>query len=261
MLYFITSKPYISKTTLVHCVEVKAMANDTGSRKRIFVTLVCLIQCCVSVGLIYGFSVMYAELIDVFSTSRLSSALIQGIFNFIALGGGVLWTWPIHYLGIGSSMAFGALLAFVGFGTSAFASDSKTIVACTGVICGAGLSIGFMAPFAVVGLLYKTDASFPIALLTVAGSVGQMAMPQIYRVLLDLYHWSGAFILLAGIALHGLPCGVIIQYSNDIFIKENNSNTNSGTCCKKLCFDPVTLLFLVIVLLIFASSTFKTCSS
>jgi hypothetical protein len=77
---------------------------------------------------------------------------------------------------------------------------------------GIGLSICYLVPFAVVGSLYKIDAGLQITLLTAAGSLGHMVLSQIYGGLLNYYHWSGAFIILAGIALQRLPCGLTFHY-------------------------------------------------
>jgi hypothetical protein len=107
-----------------------------------------------------------------------------------------------------------------------------------------------MAPFAVVVLMYKVDASFPIALLTVAGSVGQIIMPHIFRILLDDFHWSGAFIILAGIALQGFPCGILIHYSKDIVDRSGENNVTSAIFDKKLCMDRVVWLYLLDIILI-----------
>ena len=110
-----------------------------------------------------------------------------------------------------------------------------------------------MGPFAVVGLLYKSDASFPLTLLTIAASAGQMSIPHIYRVLLEYYHWSGAFILLAGIALQWFPCGLFIHYSNSLLVNKDENKVKSTICDKGLCLDPVVLLFLALIIVLYGT--------
>jgi TRAP-type C4-dicarboxylate transport system permease small subunit len=63
--------------------------------RKFFVMCVCLILIFLSLGLIFGFSVMYADLTNVFHLTRIKSATIQGIYNLVALGGGMHIS---HYL-------------------------------------------------------------------------------------------------------------------------------------------------------------------
>lgn len=64
------------------------MAEEYLKGRKILILFICVLQTCISLGVVFGYSVMYAELVNVFSTSRTKAALIQGIFIFITLGGG-----------------------------------------------------------------------------------------------------------------------------------------------------------------------------
>ncbi|XP_053381918.1 monocarboxylate transporter 2-like [Mercenaria mercenaria] len=234
------------------------MTEYVRTRRRGLVTFVCSVQYFISSGLIYGFSVMYADLINVFSTSRLNSALIQGTFNLIAIGGGVLWTLPIKRFGIGMCMVAGSLLGCLGFVTSSFARNFQTIIVCTGVITGTGVSIGSLAPFVVVGMIYNEDPGFQLALLAVSGSLGQMTVPMVYEAFLTYYHWSGAFVLLASIALHGVPCGLLIYYSRNLPVSKDDKDASySGEVSGKELLSPVMWLYIVIIVILFGTGKLK----
>ncbi|XP_053383059.1 monocarboxylate transporter 13-like [Mercenaria mercenaria] len=155
-------------------------------------------------------------------------------------------------------MVVGALLGCLGFVTSLFARNFQTIIVCTGVITGTGISIGFLAPCVVVGMIYNEDPGFQMALLTVSGSLGQMTIPLVYEAFLTYYHWSGAFVLLASIALHGVPCGLLIYYSSNLLVSKDDKDVSysSDACAKEQLTDPVIWLFIVILLIIFGTGKF-----
>jgi MFS family permease len=119
---------------------------------------------------------------------------------------------------------------------------------------GAGVSLGFLAPFAIVGAIYK-EPGFPLALVTVFGSVGQMVMPYVYEIFLTYYHWSGAFILLAGISLQGIPCGLFIHYSHKLLdtSEKETATSSSDVFGIELLADYATWLYLIITLVTFAT--------
>lgn len=48
----------------------------------------CLVQQFVSVGIGYGLSIMYAELIKVFDVRRSEAALVQGLYLGLSVGSG-----------------------------------------------------------------------------------------------------------------------------------------------------------------------------
>lgn len=121
-------------------------------------------------------------------------------------------------------------------------------------LAGTGLSIIFLAPFLTINATFREDPGFPLVFVTVGASIGQMIMPLVYDLLLTYFHWSGAMIILAGICLHCVPCGLVVMYSKEVSgssYKKESSCSLSALCDKELLKNYVFWLFLFNVLIIF----------
>ena len=65
------------------------MEGTKYASRKLMIAFLCLVEMFLALGLIFGFSVMYADLTIVFNLTRLKSATIQGVYNLISLGGGI----------------------------------------------------------------------------------------------------------------------------------------------------------------------------
>jgi hypothetical protein len=95
------------------------------------------------------------------------------------------------------------------------------------------MSTCYLSAFISISWIFHEDPGFPLVCLTIGSSLGQFVIPFLYEYFISEYHWSGAFILVSGIALQCIPFGVIIYTSREYFVKSdlnNDDRKESSTC-------------------------------
>ncbi|XP_053381923.1 monocarboxylate transporter 4-like [Mercenaria mercenaria] len=214
----------------------------------------CLVLQFIAVGFGYCLSVLYVEVIRVFNSQRSEAALIQSLYFGTMTGGGVCWAWLINIAGPGRCVTGGAVVGCVGFLVSGFAVNVPMIVAFTGGVAGFGMSLCYLGSFITVSWVFHENPGVSLVFLTTGSSLGQVVMPYVTDIFISVFGWSGAYMLLAGIALNCAACGVLIHSSRDFFHKGDNKDMES-TFCDRVCdrallTDPILLMTLLNVLLL-----------
>ena len=98
---------------------------------------------------------------------------------------------------------------------------------------GLGMSTCYLSGFISVSWIFYEDPGFPLVCLTIGSSMGQFAIPFLYEYFISEYTWSGAFVLVSGLALQCVPFGLIIYTSREYFVKDDQTKgeaKDSSTC-------------------------------
>ncbi|KAL4218099.1 hypothetical protein ACF0H5_022835 [Mactra antiquata] len=240
----------------------KKCSTPTASKCRKLVIMAsALVLQCVSIGLGFGMSVMYPELVLVFNELRSKAALIQGIYLGLTCGAGILLTGLIKKVGPGPMIILGSIISCIGFFASGFSQNVSTIIVLAGVVGGFGMSTCYLSAFIAVSWIFHDDPGFPLVCVTVGSSIGQFIIPLLYELFISTYSWAGGFILVSGIALQCLPIGVIIYTSRYYYVtndvtKEQKVSPNALSTLKVymlLLKDPLVWILLLDFLLIAAT--------
>ncbi|XP_052765187.1 monocarboxylate transporter 13-like [Mya arenaria] len=178
----------------------------------------CLAQQFVCIGMGYGYSVMYAELVIALDVSR-SVASLTAAFYFATVNiGGLFFTGLIRKFGPGRSIVVGSFIGSVGLFASGFSPNITGIILLSGVLTGFGMSVCYLAGFIAVSWMFHKNAGLALASLTIGSSVGQFAAPLLYESTIAEYTWRGSFIVLSALPLQCLIAGVLIHCSRDYFV-------------------------------------------
>ena len=92
------------------------------------------------------------------------------------------------------------------------------------------MGICYLAPFIVANLTFKEGAGVALVFLTTGSSIGQFIFPYTYEILISQYGWSGAFILLSGLALQCAPAAVLIYGSRDLMTSYDDVKHKQSGC-------------------------------
>lgn len=84
----------------------------------------------------------------------------------------------------------------------------------------------YLAAFITVSWVFHKDPGVPLVCLTIGSSLGQFVVPSLYEVFMETFGWSGAFIMVAGIALQCIPFGVIILCSREYYVTAREASAN-----------------------------------
>ncbi|XP_060576804.1 monocarboxylate transporter 3-like [Ruditapes philippinarum] len=225
---------------------------EASKCRKACIFLSCFMQIIVCNGVGYGLSVMYAELVVVFDSSRGEAVLLQSLFMGFSSASGILFTGLIHRFGPGVCIMFGGLMGCVGLFVSAFTGELSLIIICTGVVAGTAFGVCLLAAFVTVGWTFSGSTSFFLICLMAGISVGQFTYPLLFETFISQYTWSGTFVLIAGVSMQCIPCGLIVYFSGEYLSKgtEKSETKRNLYCDVTMLKDLVMWIFLVNFVLI-----------
>ena len=95
------------------------------------------------------------------------------------------------------------------------------------------MCVCYLSAFIAISVLFHEDAGLYLVTMSLGSSIGQFIVPLFYEVFIEQYTWSGAFILMAGIALQNVPFGIIVHYSKRYFKtrKKGEETSRLSTIC------------------------------
>ena len=89
----------------------------------------------------------------------------------------------------------------------------------------------YLSSFIAITQIFHEESGPYLVALTLGSSLGQFIVPAFYEIFIEQYSWSGAFILMAGIALQNVPFGVIVYYSKRYKRTVGNRKSNLSVIC------------------------------
>ena len=116
---------------------------------------------------------------------------------------------------------------------------------------GGTIGVCYLSAYVVTGKMFPDNSSFYLISLTLGNSLGQFIVPLLFEVFIARYTWSGTFILIAGVTLQCVPCGLVINYSKRYFPKRTSisSDVSSIFCDKSLLTDVVIWMLILNIFL------------
>lgn len=185
-------------------------------------------------GIIGSMSVFYVEFLKEFKNTKAGVALVPSLANGMYDIGGVLAGMMIDSLGCRKSVIIGAFLSCIPTAISFVTYNIVALIFLLGIICAFGSSIVMLTGMVRVGQQFGHE--HPIGTVIISGShpAGFIIFPQIMPLLIKLYTWRGAVLILSGIILNVIPLGLLATYGMK---KEKNveSKEQDEESCKKRC--------------------------
>lgn len=222
------------------------------------VLLVCMYLHFISLGFAPVLGVVYVELIRQFNSARSETAMVQSMYQGLTYVGGIVFARVVTKMGVGPPVMTAAALCCVAVFISAFSVNIYMVIVLVGVIGGMSMSINYLCAFVAVGWIFVKSRRAALAFLTMATAVGQTALPNVADALINKYGWTGTFMISSGLILNSVPCGLILYFSKDFFLKEKEVSGESATR-EKLCQcqskQDIAYVMFVIVCLIFPGTS------
>lgn len=114
----------------------------------------------------------------------------------------------------------GSLLCALGLALTSFASSMPHILGTYSVINGIGVGLATSAAFVALNHYFKNKRGQAVGLSMAGTAMGMLIMPQMVRILLELYGFRGAVLLLGAVALHAVVGSVLLQPAKWHMIEE-----------------------------------------
>lgn len=195
---------------------------------RLLVVFACLVSILISMGFGYSLSVLYAQLIRVFEADRSIVALNQSFYEALLAVGGALWSYPVSKLGYGYCLIIGAVIGSVCVAVSSLATNVPTIIILVGILSGASFGIVYMGPFVVAGDIFDSYKKAVIGFVSIGSSLGQFTMSYFMELCIEKYDWNGAMLILGGICLNAVPCGMLMVQAQTQTSKSSSSKPSAS---------------------------------
>uniref|UniRef100_A0A182QNB6 Major facilitator superfamily (MFS) profile domain-containing protein n=1 Tax=Anopheles farauti TaxID=69004 RepID=A0A182QNB6_9DIPT len=105
----------------------------------------------------------------------------------------------------------GSLLCWLGLALTSPASSMPHILATYSVINGVGVGLATSAAFVALNHYFAKKRGQAVGLSMAGTALGMLIMPQLVRILLELYGFRGAVLVLSGLALHATVGAMLLQ--------------------------------------------------
>ena len=223
------------------------------------VLVACMYLHFMSLGFAPVLGVIYVELIRQFNTERSETAIILSMYQGLTYVGGILFSGLVAKIGVGYPVMIASALCGIALFLSAFSVNIYMVIVLVGFISGMAMSINYLCAFVAVGWMFVSNRRSALAFLTIATAVGQTFLPNLADLLINVYGWTGTFMICGGLVLNSIPCGLLLYFSKDFFLKDNKENSNSASVKEKICQcdfkQDVTYVIFLVVCLIFPGTS------
>uniref|UniRef100_A0A182MZR4 Major facilitator superfamily (MFS) profile domain-containing protein n=1 Tax=Anopheles dirus TaxID=7168 RepID=A0A182MZR4_9DIPT len=105
----------------------------------------------------------------------------------------------------------GSLLCWLGLALTSPATSMPHILATYSVINGVGVGLATSAAFVALNHYFAKKRGQAVGLSMAGTALGMLIMPQLVRILLELYGFRGAVLVLSGLALHATVGAMLLQ--------------------------------------------------
>uniref|UniRef100_A0A182PPC2 Major facilitator superfamily (MFS) profile domain-containing protein n=1 Tax=Anopheles epiroticus TaxID=199890 RepID=A0A182PPC2_9DIPT len=105
----------------------------------------------------------------------------------------------------------GSLLCCMGLALTSPATNMAHILATYSVINGIGVGLATSAAFVALNHYFAKKRGQAVGLSMAGTALGMLIMPQLVRILLELYGFRGAVLVLSGLALHATVGAMLLQ--------------------------------------------------
>uniref|UniRef100_A0A182MC36 Major facilitator superfamily (MFS) profile domain-containing protein n=1 Tax=Anopheles culicifacies TaxID=139723 RepID=A0A182MC36_9DIPT len=105
----------------------------------------------------------------------------------------------------------GSLLCCIGLALTSPATSMPHILATYSVVNGVGVGLATSAAFVALNHYFAKKRGQAVGLSMAGTALGMLIMPQLVRILLELYGFRGAVLVLSGLALHATVGAMLLQ--------------------------------------------------
>ena len=222
----------------------KKQSLEATKGRKLVVLAACMLLHFIAGGIAVALGVIYVDLIREFEAPSSQTTLVQSVFMGAVIASGVLVTGVLQQYGTGVPGIIASFIAALAFFASSFAPNVPTLIALIGVIGGITMGVNFLSAFVTISWVFRENRKTALGLLTMGWAFGQITFPYISQYLLEAYGWNGSFIVMSGIILNCVPCGLLLYKSRKYFLIIKPSGTNLPDTVKDCLQDYLFILFL-----------------
>ncbi|XP_002739959.2 monocarboxylate transporter 12-like [Saccoglossus kowalevskii] len=118
----------------------------------------------------------------------------------------------------------GGILSTIGLFMSSFVNNVTVLFLSYGVLSGIGFGFLYGPNVVIVGQYFHKHHVLANGVVFAGTATGLMAFPPLYHILIDTYGWRGAMIVMAGINMNIVVCGMLMRPppTEDVYIRQTH---------------------------------------
>ncbi|XP_050415563.1 monocarboxylate transporter 14 [Patella vulgata] len=177
-----------------------------------WVIVACSFVCNVIVdGIGYSFGVFLVEFVDFFKEPKSKVSLVGSLLVGMYLFAGPIVSGMVNRYGCRPVAVIGSLVSTGAFVLCTFSPNVEILTLTYGVIGGFGFGMIYLPAIVSVGYYFETKRAMATGIAVCGSGVGTFMFAPLSKVLLDVYDWNNAIMILAGIILQAAICGMLMR--------------------------------------------------
>ncbi|WAR04398.1 MOT9-like protein [Mya arenaria] len=181
-------------------------------------------------GTMFSFGVLLLELLDYFGQGKAKTSWIGSSLLGMSMFMGPVVSILLERYTCRQITIVGTLISVVAFVVSIFSPNVEMLIITYGIIAGVGFSMSFISAIIVVGLYFNRRRAIATGIAMSGSGLGTFAYAYITDMLISQYDWRGTILILAGVLLNGVVCGILFRPLSDCYTvgRESSSEYISG---------------------------------
>uniref|UniRef100_A0ABM0MRI4 Monocarboxylate transporter 3-like n=1 Tax=Saccoglossus kowalevskii TaxID=10224 RepID=A0ABM0MRI4_SACKO len=182
--------------------------------------------------------VFLVVLLDYFGESTGKTATIQSLQSFMMLFPGPVVSSLNNKFGTRPMVVIGGICSSAGLLLCSFANSINALLVTYGVIVGLASGMSYGPSIVIIGHYFHKRHAVANGIVFAGTGTGIMVLPPLCQVLIDTYGWRGAIIVIAGINLNIVVCGMLMRAPRQcVREREDGTRTKDNINTNVECID------------------------
>uniref|UniRef100_A0A3B4C0Z6 Major facilitator superfamily (MFS) profile domain-containing protein n=1 Tax=Pygocentrus nattereri TaxID=42514 RepID=A0A3B4C0Z6_PYGNA len=156
-------------------------------------------------------SIFFVEFHMHFSSDYSRTAWIHSLVDCTTMLCAPLGSYIGNHLSCRAAVMVGGLLSSVGLILSSFATSLEYLYLSLGVLTGVGFAFCYTPVVAMVGTYFKARKALAYGIAMSGTGIGTFILAPVVQLLIELYSWRGALLILGGLVSHLCVCGALMR--------------------------------------------------
>ncbi|KAL6478212.1 hypothetical protein MHYP_G00140470 [Metynnis hypsauchen] len=156
-------------------------------------------------------SIFFVEFHIHFSSDYSRTAWIHSLVDCTTMLCAPLGSYIGNRLSCRAAVMVGGLLSSVGLVLSSFATSLEYLYLSLGVLTGVGFAFCYTPAIAMVGTYFKVRKALAYGIAMSGTGIGTFILAPVVQLLIELYSWRGALLILGGLVSHLCVCGALMR--------------------------------------------------
>ncbi|KAL2083344.1 hypothetical protein ACEWY4_021117 [Coilia grayii] len=167
-------------------------------------------------------SILFVEFQFQFAKDYSTTAWIHSIVDCMTMLCAPLGSFIGNRLSHRAAVMLGGILSSTGLVMSSFATSLEFLYLSLGIFTGLGFALSYTPAVAMVGMYFSRRKALAYGLAMSGSGIGTFVLAPVVQLLIELYTWRGALLILGGLVSHLCVCGALLKPTAELERREND---------------------------------------